>query len=331
MARVLVTGATGFIGRHLVQHLQGRGDQVRCLLHVKEERLPGLECVYGDITVPQTLDAAVRDQDIVYHLAGATLVVTPQRYYPINSLGTRHVGEACARMADPPTLVCLSSLAAAGPTIPDRPRREEDPPAPVSEYGRSKLAGEHFLRPVAARVPITVLRPPGVFGPGDPNLLALFKVARSGFNFIPGRNDPVMSMIYVDDLVHALPHAAERGRRLQGSDLNDPQGIYFVAMEETGSMKQLAELAAKAQGRQGVRTFFLPAWMGKLTGRVNDFVARFTRQPLLVTSDKMREALGGSWICSSAKARREWGFACGTGLADGIEKTARWYREQGLL
>jgi dihydroflavonol-4-reductase len=333
MARVLVTGATGFIGRHLVRHLVKRGDRVRCLIHEKEARVADAECFPGDITLPVTLDRAIREVDVVYHLAGATVVASPHRYKAVNSLGTRHLGEACARLANPPVLVFLSSLAAAGPTIPDQPRREEDAPVPVSEYGRSKLQAEHYLRQVAGRLPITVLRPPGVFGPGDTNLLTLFKIARWGVNFIPGSVDQQLSFIYVDDLVEALPYAAEQGERLldQGSGLDHARGIYFVAMEERCSLEGLGGLAANAMGRDAVRPLVIPAWVGKIVTRTNDFLARLTMQPMLLTSDKMSEALAGSWICSSASARRAWGFTCRTRLAEGFQKTVRWYRQQGWL
>ena len=102
-------------------------------------------------------------------------------------MGTNNLGESCSRLENPPKLIYHSSFAAAGPTTPNNPRREEEPPAPVSEYGRSKLMGERYLRHLAERLPITVLRPPGVFGPGDPNMVAAPEIpVRMGVNFIPG-------------------------------------------------------------------------------------------------------------------------------------------------
>jgi dihydroflavonol-4-reductase len=335
MARVLVTGATGFIGRHLVRHLLGRGEQVRCLIHLKEERISGVECVPGDITAPESLTKAVQGVHIVYHLAGATVVTAPQRYKPINSLGTRHLGEACARLENPPLFLYLSSLAAAGPTMADKPLREEDPPAPISAYGRSKLLGERYLRRLADRLPITVLRPPGVFGPGDPNMISLFKSVRAGINFVPGSARAQLGFIYVDDLISALFQAAEWGERLREPRLGlyDSHGVYFVTEDERPTLAQFGQLAAGAlgEGTKAVRTIVIPAPLAKSLGRVNDFLARLTMQPILLSTDKMSEALAGSWICASDKAKRAWGFACRTDLAEGLRQTAAWYRQRGML
>src|SRR5260370_32338407 len=168
MARTLVTGATGFIGRHVVRRLLQRGDQVKCL--VRGQSTNGLassevELVFGDMTRPESLPAAVRGVDLVYHVAGATQVHTPGTYARVNSAGTRHLAQACARLLTPPKVVYVSSLAAAGPSLPDSPRREGQPPAPVSAYGRSKLAAEDHLKEVASFLPITIVRPPCVIGP----------------------------------------------------------------------------------------------------------------------------------------------------------------------
>jgi nucleoside-diphosphate-sugar epimerase len=341
MARVLVTGATGFIGRHLVRHLVQRGDHVRCLIHYKEQDIAGVECVRADITAPHTLNRVVMGADIVYHLAGATLVVSPHRYKTINGLGTRNLGHACAILSNPPVLVYLSSLAAAGPSFPGKPRREEDQPTPVSEYGRSKLMGERFLRRYAGHLPVTVVRPPGVFGPGDPNLLMLFKSTHWGVNFIPGTLDQQLALIYVDDLVAALPQAAERGERLldHHAGPNDPRGIYFVALDEHRTLVEIGQLTRAAVGETrgaghpvpGVRAIAMPYLFTQVLARVNDFLARLTMRPMLLTSDKLREARAGSWICSSEKARRGWGFACRTNLADGLQRTAQWYRRRKWL
>jgi nucleoside-diphosphate-sugar epimerase len=333
MARVLVTGATGFIGKHLVPHLLARGDQVRCLIHEMEERVAGVDCVHGDITAPATLVPALRGIDVVYHLAGATVVASPHQYKAVNALGTRNVGAACARRVTPPVLIFLSSLAAAGPTSPDRPLREEDPPTPVSEYGRSKLMAERHLRQLAGRLPITILRPPGVFGPGDPNTIKLFKVARLGVNLIPGSAAQQLSFIYVDDLVTALPEAAARGQRLcpVNAGQDHSQGIYFVAMDECPALADLGDLAGRIMGCASIRNIVLPTWASRIAARATDFAARLTMQPMLLTSDKMREALAGSWICSGDKAKRAWGFSCQTGLADGFAKTVAWYRQHKWL
>lgn len=333
MARVAVTGGMGFIGQHLVEHLVRRGDQVRCLVHSSRKRIPDAELVTGDIREPGTLTRFVQDAEIVYHLAGATMVISPQYYKPINGEGTRNLGEACARLPNPPTLVFLSSIAAAGPTMAAVPRNELQPPSPVSEYGRSKLLGERYLRQMADRLPVTVLRPPGVFGPGDSYMLRLFLAARFGFNLTPGAGNQRLGLIYVTDLVESMLQAAAYGERLSknGGDPDHPQGVYFVAMDECPTMVELGNFAGSALNRSQVRHMQFHPFFGKLLGRINDFVGQFTRRPRLLTTDKMREALAGSWTCSADKAKQAWGFHCRTGIVEGFRKTVDWYRAHGWL
>ena len=132
MSRVLVTGASGFIGSHLVDALVARGDQVTALVR-KTSRVDRLESLgvalaHGDLTDPGSLRAAMAGQSIVYHLAGLTRAVRAKQFYQVNELGVRNAAQACAGQPEPPVLVVVSSLAPAGPSPRGRLRRESDPP-----------------------------------------------------------------------------------------------------------------------------------------------------------------------------------------------------------
>jgi nucleoside-diphosphate-sugar epimerase len=335
MARALVTGATGFIGRHVVRRLLERGDQVRCLVRRQPQNglaSSGVEIVLGDVTRPESLRPVVRGVDLVFHVAGATQVHTSRTYARVNSEGTRHLAEACARLLTPPKLVYVSSLAAAGPSLPDSPRREGQSPAPVSAYGRSKLAAEGHLQKLASVVPITVVRPPVVYGPGDPHSFPIFSSVRKGFNVVPRLVDPNMSFIYVEDLVNALVLAGERGRTLSpGSNSSEAEGIYFASSDESLTFSGMGLAAAKALNVSTVRTIRLPMLLCWLGAYINQFRATLLRKPIIFTPDKIREALAGSWICSSDKAKAELGLKCTINLADGFKLTGEWYRRQGWL
>lgn len=336
MARTLVTGATGFIGRHVVRRLLQRGDQVRCLVRRPPSNglaSSGVEFVLGDVTRPESVRAAVREVDLVFHVAGATQVHTPEVYARVNTEGTRHLAQACARLLTPPRFVYVSSLAAAGPSLPDSPRREQQPSTPVSVYGRSKLAAERQLQKLASAVPITVVRPPVVYGPWDPHSYPLFRSVQNGFNVVPRRVDPNMSIIYVDDVVSALLLAAERGHALPADPTGpeDDQGIYFATSEESLTISGMARAAARALNISAFRTVRMPMLLCWLGAYVNQFRAALMRKPIIFTPDKFREALAGYWVCSSDKAKVELGLKCSTNLVDGFRLTGEWYQRQGWL
>jgi nucleoside-diphosphate-sugar epimerase len=338
MTRALVTGATGFIGRHLVERLVASGSDVRCLLHLEEGAgaLSGLgvEFVRGDITRPETIADAFGGVDVVYHLAGKTLAFSAEGFHRVNAEGTRHVAEACARLPAPPVFVFISSLAAAGPSPFDRPRDEAEAPRPVSHYGRSKLAAESALRQLSDRLPITVLRPPGVFGPREPYMLGLFRSVRKGISIIPGRTPFRLSLIDVRDLVEALLLAATRGRRLSPGAPDDEsasRGIYFVASPETPTFAELSREIAHALGRPSVTTIRLPITCAFALAAPAELAARVRGRPFLLNMDKLREAAAGSWTCRTERAGRELAFQPGAGMAERLRQTADWYRENGRL
>jgi nucleoside-diphosphate-sugar epimerase len=329
--RVLVTGGAGFIGSHLVRRLAAEGHDVCCLMRSPRPRLglvPGVRYIVGDLLQPASWEPALNGVAVVYHVAGATQVVRKEDFGRANAESTRLLAEACARQARPPVVVFTSSLAAAGPTTADRPITEEAPETPVSFYGRSKLRAEEHLRAVADRVPVTVVRPPGVFGPGDSLLMPLFRLVRWRFNVVPGRGLRV-SWIYVADLVEALIRAAERGRRLHPGGRS--QGIYFVGLDERPSFTEIGQICAEAQGLPLWFTVPVPPFVCRFQSRLHDLVARLTGRRFFLGSDKLSEALAGAWLCLSDKAKRELGFTCRTGLREGFRLTAEWYRAQGWL
>lgn len=337
MARVLVTGAAGFIGRNLVERLVKGGDEVVCLLHRrgKEGYFAPLHVEHfrANLLEPDSVKAVLPGVDTVYHVAGSTLVVSPTEYMRGNTEATRLLAETCARQQRPPTLVYVSSLAAAGPALNNRPLTEEAAPAPASEYGRSKLAAEQHLRTVADRVPITVVRPPIVFGPWDPFTLILFHGVRFGVNFNVGRREFRLAWIHVADLVEGLIAAGREGERLPCPAENAPpgRGIYFMAMDEMVTIRQASDLAARAMNRR-LRLFIrVPGFLCRFAALVNSRFVRLTGRPRLAIPDKIAEGLAGSWMCSSEKAKRQLGFSCRIQLAEGLRLLADWYRRQGIL
>jgi nucleoside-diphosphate-sugar epimerase len=208
---------------------------------------------------------------------------------------------------------------------------EDDPPAPVSAYGRSKLAGELAAARHAGEMEITIVRPPIVFGPGDRGVLEMFRpIARRGIHVVPGRQERRVSLVHVADLVALLLLAAGKGERLH-PDGAPGQGIYFVAAQEDLTYAELGQAMARALGRKRVRVVHMPGPLVRLVGLCGDALGRVRQRPGWVNSDKMAEALAGSWTCSSAKARGQLGWSPAATLAERLRETVQWYRLAGWL
>jgi nucleoside-diphosphate-sugar epimerase len=334
---VLVTGASGFIGRHLVHRLIERGCRVSCLVRVSsrtdELRSVDARLVTGDVTdrADMTRVMAESQPRIVFHLAGLLKVLHSDDFLRVNAGGAESVAAACADCPEPPVLVMTSSLAAAGPCADGRPHEESDSPTPVSAYGRSKLAAERAVVRYAGRVPITIVRPPIVFGSEDRGVLEMFRpIARWGLHVVPGRSRRRFSLIHVADLVEGLLLAAEKGERLTPNG-SPGQGVYFLATDDHPTYAQLGEAIGKALGKKRVTVINLPALLMRCIGLCGDAMSRIRRRPVWINSDKMTEALAGSWMCSSAKARADLGWHPAATLAARFLETVQGYRQAGWL
>jgi nucleoside-diphosphate-sugar epimerase len=334
---VLVTGANGFIGQHLVRRLIECGCRVTCLVrassHIDELRSVGAQLVTGDVTDQTSIERAITASraDVVFHLAGLVRALRTDDFVRVNTGGTESVAAACACLDNPPRLVIVSSLAAAGPCNVDMPRIEEDSPSPVSAYGRSKLAGELAAARYAERVPISIVRPPIVFGPGDRAVLEMFKpIARWGIHAVTGRDEQRFSLVHVSDLVEGLLLAAEKGERLQPNGLPG-QGIYFISGQDNPSYPELGQAIAAALGKKHAAVVHVPRVLLQVVGLCNDTMAKIRQRPSLLSSDKITEALAGSWMCSSAKARTNLGWSPAATLAQRLHETAQWYRQAEWL
>jgi dihydroflavonol-4-reductase len=334
---MLVTGASGFIGQHLVRRLIERGDRVSCLVRATsrtdELRLAGAQLITGEVTDGGDIGSALAASQagVVFHLAGLVKTLRKEDFLRVNAGGVEAVAAACADRADPPVLVVVSSLAAAGPDADERPRVEGDSPAPVSAHGRSKLAGEQAAARYAARLSMSVVRPPIVFGPGDRGVLEMFRpIARSGLHVVPGWEERRLSLIHVADLVALLLLAAEKGERLH-PDGAPGQGVYFVAAEHDPTYAELGQAMARALGKKRATVVPIPGPLLRLAGLCGDALGRVRQRPGWVNSDKMAEALAGSWTCSSAKARTQLGWSPAATLAERLRETAQWYRQAGWL
>lgn len=333
--KVLLTGATGFVGPQTARALADSGHQVRCLVRETSDRSAlealGVELEYaiGDVCNQAALHDAMEGVDAVVHLAGATKCLRREDYYRVNAYGSRLVAEAAVARGVPRFVHC-STLAVAGPMPEGRPVTEDDPPRPVSEYGRSKLAGEEAVRRHGNRLEVTIVRPPIVYGPRDRDFFEVFKMAARGLGVRPGLFTPKRySIIHVEDLGKAIALALDRGKSVQG--MEGSQGVYYVSDGEVHLWDELIQRAAVALGRGSAFVLPVPETLAWSLGLWSELAARITGKPRIFSVDKVRESMGPGFACTIDRARNELGFSPEWPADRGLEHTARWYLENKWL
>ena len=340
--RALVTGGSGFIGQHLVNRLIDNGVQTRCLARPSSDMsaMDGrpLEIVRGHLTDSESLTAAMANVDVVFHLAGLTKTLRRNALWDVNESGTAAIAKAASNAAQPPAVVVVSSLAAAGPNPIDpetgqaRCRRESDSESPVSDYGKSKLAGDVAARKLADRIPLSLVRPPIVLGQGDRDGFELFKsIAKSGIHLVPGWRAGQFSIVHVEDLVDVLIAVANNGERCH-PDHADGSGVYFAADEQVVDYAQLGNMVAKSLGREDqVHCPRVPPAIVRVAAAANQWIGRVKGRPHIFGWDKAREALATGWACEVNKCRRDLAIRFPLDLQSRLNQTAAWYRGAGWL
>ncbi len=233
MKTVLVTGASGFIGGHLVEFLVKNGYKVRCFVRQTSnidilKNLP-VEIYFGDVLNKSSLKKAVKDIDYVIHLSGAIKAKDNKTYWLVNYQGTKNILEAV--LEENPGIkkfVFISSQAVAGANKDLKPLKEEDPPNPISHYGKSKLKAENLVKKISKKIPTVILRPSLVYGPRDKETLIYFRLFKFG---LKANLDRYFSACYIEDFVKVCLLALEK---------EVPSGsIYFISDGFIYSLKEI--------------------------------------------------------------------------------------------
>jgi nucleoside-diphosphate-sugar epimerase len=210
-------------------------------------------------------------------------------------------------------------------------RDESDPPAPISHYGRSKRLGEEELHKRAGGLPVTVVRPAVVFGPGDPYGASIYQsIHRARLHMVVGFRTPRLAMIFVEDLVQLILAAAERGETLRpdADGNNSPDGYYFACDDrEFPTYWEYGQRIAKNLDRY-VFVWPLWRWVGFCASFVVQTTNRVQGRASMLNVDKIREAMPRSWACSCQKAREQLDFRLDRSLDERLQQTADWYLEQ---
>lgn len=322
--RVLVTGANGFIGSHLCRSLLAHGFTV--IAGVRSgANLENLENVdvtyaYGDVTKHETLTELIAGADVVLHNAGLVKSKSAARMTEVNTGGTEALYDVCVKSKHVKRFVFISSMAASGPSQ-DRPRVEDDEPAPLTHYGWSKLNAEKALLKRAHELNVQIVRPPGVYGPGDREILTFFQTVRRGIRPSIGNIGRRLNMVYVDDLAEGVSRLLEHKL---------PSGnIYFLAESQSYTFAELMDHIGAAVDRRGI-SLPVPGWAFKSIGAVTETASKLVGATPMLTLEKAREVLS-SWEVSVARARADFDFAPAISFPEGARLTAAWYRDHGWL
>lgn len=325
--RAVVTGASGFIGSHLVDHLRARGAEVHVVRRAgapAHAPMPGVREHVVDVLDADAVAAApVWDGAThCFHLGGVTKARTAAEFERGNLVPTRHIVAALRKRGDlAPRLVQVSSQAAAGPALHgDRPVREDDPPMPLEGYGASKVAAEREV--AAAGIGAVIVRPSVVYGPRDRDLCHAFRAAIAPVPLYAAPAGQQFSVVHVRDLVALLLLAAESPASRDRT--------YFAAAGEPVTWRQLYRAVADAAGVRRVGLQVPRRLVSAAAFIADQWPWRLVAPPLL-NRHKVALSRPPWWTCDAARAREELGWAPAVAFAAGVRDTYAWYVEAGWL
>jgi len=307
--KILVTGATGFVGQALCRRLEEDGYSV--IKAVRSTTGNGTEIVVGDLTDKTDWSDTLKNVTTVIHLAARVHIMEDASADPlaafraVNRDATKHLAEQAAETGVK-RFIYLSSVKAAGEESFDRPLKETDPAQPLDPYGQSKREAEQVLQAIAEEtsMAVTVLRPPLVYGPGvKGNFLTLLKVCRKTLPLPLGAIDNRRSLVFLDNLVDAIARAATVGK--------SGFSLYYVADEQPVSTPELIRAVGTALGKPP-RLLPIPAPLLSLLGRMTGKSAAVSR-------------LTGSLEVDTGLIRQELGWTPPYSLEQGLTKTAVWF------
>ncbi len=321
--KALVTGGTGFIGSHLVQTLVSKNWNVTCLVRptsrtnlLKKLRV---KLVIHETNDHKSMEKAVKGQNYIFHLAGRIRPASRATYDRANHQLTRNLVEAC--LSQNPGIsrfVYISSISAAGPSLPSQYSVESQPPSPTSEYGRTKLKGEIAVQDAWDIIPATIIRPPNVYGPRQQETELLIKLISKRIVPLLKERGEMTSLIYIKDLVEGILQAALSPKA--------QKQIYYLTDGKGYSWRKLILTIKKhVLGN----SLFFPIYEKAIffAAILTDVVMATGLVKVFFGRKIWRATTQTPWLFSTSKAEKEFGFHSRYTLEEGIKETVNYYKK----
>ena len=330
-AKILITGASGFIGSFIVEEALRRGFDTWAAVRkssskafLQDERINFIEL---NLSSEQQLKEQLKDMqfDYVVHAAGVTKCLHQEDFRRINTEGTINLVRAILALQMPiKRFVYISSLSIMGAIREEQPYTEileSDTPQPNTAYGRSKLEAEQWLD-TNSQFPYVILRPTGVYGPRERDYFMMFKSIKQHVDFAVGYQQQDITFVYVADVVQAVFLAMEKGRTGRR---------YFLSDGEVYQSSTFSDLIRKELGNPWWIRITAPLWVLRLVSWCGEYVGRLTGKVTALNKDKYNIMRQRNWRCDITPAREELGYAPQVKLPEGVKRSAAWYQKNGWL
>ncbi len=323
----VVTGASGFVGSHLVDKLITEGHHVKCILRKTSskrwlENKP-VEIIDAGLFAKETLKKVLKDADYLFHVAGVVKAKNEDDYFKGNVETTKNLLDILTEIN--PTLkraVIVSSQTASGPSLDGKPVTETTKEHPITTYGRSKCAQEQLAKKYMDKLPITIIRPPAVYGPRDTEIYLFFKTYKQGLMGLIGLDKKQVSIVHVEDLVNGIYLAATSQKAISQT--------YFIGSELYYNWEEIGEVCHKAFGKKAF-TIKIPHFVVYTVAAIAQFFALFSSKAATFNLEKARDFVQKAWTCDVSKAVNDLGYRQKISLKDGMKRTIDWYKEMKWL
>ena len=327
--KTLVTGATGFVGRHLVKALHEQGRDIRCFVRKTSQtgflQQLGVELFYGELEDQDSLIKALHDIDILYHAAGEVFALEEEKYSKVNISGLKNILEACSS-GSVKKIIHFSSSSATGPNqYRDVPVNEDSPCHPITPYGKSKLAGEKIIEEFSIKynVPAIIIKPPLVYGSwlsDSSRVLMFLQLIHKGLFNIFGDGNNLLSLCYIDNLIHGVLLAEKENRRTFET--------YFIADARPYTLNEIAETITQEQGKP-LPVSHLPLWSANMLSIGLSIASQLFGFTSPLSRNTVME-LKNNWFVDVSKAQMNLGYQPIVDFRDGVKITVEWFMNHYL-